>query len=136
MPRRFGAFATTELSRRRARGTNEPGGMRRGAGSGTLSSMAASPDASVARYAIVTGRVQGVAFRWHTREEARRLGVGGWVRNCADGSVEAWLEGAPDKVMALADWLRRGPPAARVSEVLLREREPSGLSDFELRASR
>ncbi len=55
---------------------------------------------------LVSGRVQGVAFRAYTVDEARRLGVRGWVRNLADGRVEA-----------LVAWCRRGPPAARVEGV-------------------
>jgi acylphosphatase len=67
--------------------------------------------------AVIRGRVQGVSFRWYTREEAERLGVAGWVRNRPDGSVELWAEGAREAVEALLAWCHRGPPAARVSGV-------------------
>ncbi len=65
----------------------------------------------------VRGLVQGVAFRQSTVDEARRLGLEGWVRNLADGSVEAEAQGARDRVEVLVRWCRRGPPAARVDGV-------------------
>jgi acylphosphatase len=70
-----------------------------------------------ARQIRVTGLVQGVGYRYALRDEARRLGVTGWVRNRADGSVEALVQGAPQALQALLAWARRGPPAARVDEV-------------------
>jgi acylphosphatase len=66
---------------------------------------------------VVTGEVQGVAFRYHTLEEARRLGVQGWVRNTPDGRVEIEAEGERSGVEALVEWCHRGPPAARVDDV-------------------
>ena len=65
----------------------------------------------------ITGLVQGVGYRETMRREAAALGVTGWVRNRHDGSVEAWIEGAPDAVRALIDWAWRGPRAARVAGV-------------------
>jgi acylphosphatase len=65
----------------------------------------------------VRGLVQGVWFRQSTADEARRLGLEGWVRNLADGSVEAEAQGPRDRVEALVAWCRRGPPAARVEGV-------------------
>ena len=65
----------------------------------------------------VSGRVQGVGYRFALRDEARRLGVQGWVRNCADGSVEALLQGDEQAVAALVSWAQRGPRAARVDAV-------------------
>lgn len=76
--------------------------------------------------AIVSGRVQGVSYRAATAAEARRLGLAGWVRNRADGSVELEVEGPEDRVAALLAWCDRGPPAARVTGVKVEDLAPSG----------
>jgi acylphosphatase len=78
----------------------------------------------IRRRVVVTGRVQGVFFRDSTRAEAERQGVAGWVRNRPDGSVEAVLEGEPDAVEAMVDWLRHGPEHARVEGHGVTEEEP------------
>lgn len=72
----------------------------------------------------VTGRVQGVSFRWATEQEARRLGVAGWVRNEPDGSVAAYAVGPTDAVDALVAWAHEGPPSARVASVEVTDVEP------------
>ncbi len=87
----------------------------------------------VARRVVVSGHVQGVFFRDRTRREAHRLGVAGWVRNCADGTVEAWLEGPPAAVGELVVWAREGPRHATVHEVRVEEAEPQGLERFSIR---
>jgi len=66
---------------------------------------------------IITGRVQGVFFRASTEREAQRLGVTGYAKNLPDGSVEVLACGTVSAVEQLKQWLRTGPPAARVSEV-------------------
>jgi acylphosphatase len=66
---------------------------------------------------VVSGRVQGVAFRAYAVDEARRLRVAGWVRNLPDGCVEAEAEGERAALEALVAWCRRGPPSARVEGV-------------------
>lgn len=66
---------------------------------------------------VVRGRVQGVWFRGSARDEARRLGLVGWARNRADGSVEILAEGAPAAVERLVAWCHEGPPLARVRSV-------------------
>lgn len=71
----------------------------------------------LSRAFIVTGRVQGVGFRWWTQREAERLGVGGTVRNRADGAVEVALAGAAAALEEMREKLVKGPPAARVDEV-------------------
>jgi acylphosphatase len=82
---------------------------------------------------IVRGRVQGVAFRAYTADEAQRAGVAGWVRNLPDGSVEAAFEGAPAAVDALLDFVRRGPRAARVDDVEVRDEPLADARSFEIR---
>jgi acylphosphatase len=71
---------------------------------------------------FVAGRVQGVAFRAHTRERARELGLRGYARNLADGRVEVLAIGGREAVQQLADWLEHGPAMARVDSV---QREPA-----------
>ena len=61
--------------------------------------------------------MQGVGFRDALAGEAHARGIAGWVRNRADGSVEALLQGAPERVAQLIAWARRGPPASRVDDV-------------------
>ena len=68
-------------------------------------------------HALVHGRVQGVFFRDYTRREALRLGLTGWVRNLATGSVETEFEGSPDQVEDMLDWLSIGSPQSLVSLV-------------------
>jgi acylphosphatase len=86
----------------------------------------------MAKHLLISGRVQGVGFRYAMAEEAERLGVTGWVRNRRDGTVEAVLDGAAGAVEALLAWARRGPPAARVSEVQVSE-TAGAFEDFEMR---
>ena len=65
----------------------------------------------------IRGRVQGVGFRWFTREKARRWGLAGWVRNTADGGVEVMVEGTAASIDGLIEMLHAGPPGASVSDV-------------------
>ena len=87
----------------------------------------------VARHVFVSGRVQGVGFRWSTCDRARELALDGWVRNLADGRVETWVEGDAESVRAMLAWLRNGPPAARVTGLEERDAEPAGHATFESR---
>jgi acylphosphatase len=71
--------------------------------------------------AIVSGRVQGVGFRYFTRDRAHRYGVTGWVRNLPDGGVEFEAQGEAEKVDAFAADIRKGPALSHVSEMTLNE---------------
>jgi acylphosphatase len=82
---------------------------------------------------VVGGRVQGVFFRDSTQREAEAAGVGGWVRNCPDGTVEAVFEGDDDAVERMVDWVREGPGRADVDSVDVTDEDPEGLSGFEVR---
>ena len=84
-------------------------------------------------HVVVHGAVQGVFFRVETRDRARSLGVGGWVRNAADGSVEAVFEGEDERVESMVDWCSRGPHGARVDEVDVTWAEPRGEDGFSIR---
>lgn len=76
-------------------------------------------------HAIIEGRVQGVGFRMFVKDNARSLGVDGWVRNLRDGTVEVVAEGDREKLSHLLNSLHRGPPAARVTKVHPEWQEPS-----------
>jgi acylphosphatase len=78
----------------------------------------------------IRGSVQAVGFRYAIAARARSRGVAGWVRNNADGTVEAVFEGEPDAVDALIAWCRRGPSAARVDDVTVEWEAPSGERGF------
>jgi acylphosphatase len=66
---------------------------------------------------LISGRVQGVAFRYYTVTNAQNLGIKGWVRNCWDGKVEVVMEGEEDKVKKLIDWCYQGPRSAIIEKV-------------------
>jgi len=80
----------------------------------------------VARRFVVRGRVQGVGFRYFTREVALSEGVTGWVRNLPNGQVEALVEGDAEAVTRMERALRSGPPGARVDSVYVDSEEPTG----------
>jgi acylphosphatase len=77
-------------------------------------------------HAIVSGRVQGVGFRYEARREALRLRLFGWVRNLDDGSVELWAEGDGAVLAEFREWLTVGPSGAWVASVMVDPREPCG----------
>lgn len=90
----------------------------------------------IARRVIVTGRVQGVGFRETMVARARSAGVVGWVRNRADGTVEAHVQGGPEAVERVLGWCRIGPSAAKVTRVEVCDAAPEAdCSDFSRRPS-
>ncbi len=72
---------------------------------------------TVVRRLLISGRVQGVGFRYAFADEARELGLHGWVRNRRSGEVEAIVSGAAPNVDAIVAWAHKGPPAAKVTAV-------------------
>ena len=80
----------------------------------------------IARRFVISGRVQGVGFRWFTKDIAVLEGVTGWVRNLPDGRVEALVEGDAEAVTRVERQLHQGPPGARVQNVNTITEEPSG----------
>jgi acylphosphatase len=89
----------------------------------------------VARRVVVSGRVQGVGFRYFVQEAARVEGAWGWVRNLSDGRVEMLLEGEREAIERLERRVRRGPSSAAVTSVTVEECAPSEHPGaFEVRA--
>jgi acylphosphatase len=86
----------------------------------------------MAKHLKISGRVQGVGFRYSMAEEAERLHVTGWVRNRHDGTVEAVVDGAPDAVEGILAWVHRGPRGASVTDVQVAE-IPESFERFEMR---
>ena len=85
----------------------------------------------IARRLLITGRVQGVGFRFAFADEARERRLRGWVRNRRDGSVEAIVAGPAAEVEAMIAWARSGPPAARVASVRV-ETVEGEFNDFDI----
>jgi acylphosphatase len=75
---------------------------------------------------LISGRVQGVSFRWYTQRTAQRLGLAGWVRNVWDGRVEALFEGPDQKVREAVTWCHHGDGMARVEDVEVTYEKASG----------
>lgn len=93
-----------------------------------------APEAEiVTRRFVVRGRVQGVGFRWFVEQEARMLGVAGWVRNNSDATVEVLAQGTSAQLSDLRSRLQKGPRAARVDDVVESEAKPvNGLTTFRI----
>lgn len=85
------------------------------------------------RRVLISGLVQDVWFRATTAKHAVRVGVHGWVRNLADGRVEAVLEGGADAVNEMIDFCSRGPEMARVDRIEVLEESPESLEGFQIR---
>jgi acylphosphatase len=82
---------------------------------------------------IVSGQVQGVGYRQACCEQARRMGLGGWVRNLSDGSVELEVEGHPQQLAEMRLWCERGPAGAMVNSVTATPLPATGADWFEIR---
>jgi acylphosphatase len=87
----------------------------------------------IRRRVIVEGHVQGVFFRQSCQRMALAVGIGGWIRNNHDGSVEAALEGDPDAVEQIVSWMRVGPTGAVVTGVKIIDEDPLGEHTFRIR---
>ncbi|MDI6806362.1 MAG: acylphosphatase [Candidatus Aenigmarchaeota archaeon] len=84
-------------------------------------------------HVLISGDVQGVFFRHHTRELAKQLGLTGWVRNTEDDKVEAIFEGDKDKIKKILEFCKKGPTLARVNNVKAEEEKFKGeFKDFEI----
>lgn len=92
-----------------------------------------SPAGIIRTHVLISGKVQGVGYRFSTVEMAQRYGVKGWVRNLPDRRVEAVFEGEPEAVESLLNWCHQGPPAAVVDAVEVHSETPEGLSQFEIK---
>jgi acylphosphatase len=86
----------------------------------------------IAREIIVKGKVQGVFYRASAKENADLLGLKGWVKNQADGSVEIWVEGEDSSVLEMTEWCWQGPARAMVVYVDVKAVEPAGYFDFKV----
>jgi len=81
-------------------------------------------------YARISGRVQGVGFRYSAARQAERLRINGWVKNSYNGDVEVWAEGTPDKLEDFHKWLNKGPEFSRVDNVEKADIPPKGYNNF------
>jgi acylphosphatase len=89
----------------------------------------------ISAHLIVHGKVQGVWYRAGAREQALKMGLCGWAKNCLDGTVEIHAEGEKEILEQFISWCRKGPPAAQVSALDIEWGEPQGLTTFEIHHS-
>jgi acylphosphatase len=90
-------------------------------------------DAAVCKHLLISGRVQGVAYRMSMVDAATRLGIVGWVRNRWNGDVEATVQGTPQAVDAIIAWAQRGPALAVVADVRIVDAPVESYTRFETR---
>ncbi|PSB18794.1 acylphosphatase [filamentous cyanobacterium CCP1] len=90
----------------------------------------------VRAHVFISGRVQGVGYRFSAQDMALLLKVNGWVRNLRDGRVEAVFEASREKVDEMLQWCRKGPPAAQVTDIQVSYEPPEGINGFEMIRSR
>jgi len=86
-------------------------------------------------HVFISGRVQGIGYRFSTQDVAGVVGVKGWVRNLPDGRVEAVFEGTPEQVEEMRRWCHQGPPGATVIDMVVEYEPPAGWDGFEIRRS-
>lgn len=84
-------------------------------------------------HVVISGRVQGVGYRFSTEDQANDLGINGWVRNLPDGRVEAVFEGTRATVEEMIQWCHQGPRGAVVKDVAIEYEAPEGLEGFEIK---
>ncbi len=84
-------------------------------------------------HVFISGRVQGVFFRKYTQEQAQKLKIKGWVKNLADGRVEAVFEGERQRVEAMLNWCYQGSPLSQVKEVKVRKEPEQKIKEFEIK---
>ena len=80
----------------------------------------------------VSGRVQGVGYRYYTSLKADELGIKGWVRNLTDGRVEAWFEGTQEQLQVMTEWCYQGSPMAAVTNVEQHFEQIKAIKDFRI----
>ena len=85
-----------------------------------------------ARRAVVSGRVQGVGYRFFAERAAKKAGVLGWVRNLPDGRVETVVEGSDDAIERYLEELRRGPHGSRVTDLAIEDQPSGNFDSFEI----
>lgn len=95
-------------------------------------SNSSTPQPEIRAHVFISGRVQGVGYRYSTIDEAERLSVNGWVRNLPDGRVEAVFEGSRQRIEEMIRWCHKGPRAAVVRDVAVEYETPEGLAEFKL----
>lgn len=86
----------------------------------------------IAVHVFISGKVQGVGYRYSTVQEAQRLEIKGWVRNCLDGRVEAIFEGTEPQIEEMLQWCHQGPKTAKVTDVIVETIETKLYLDFEV----
>jgi acylphosphatase len=92
-----------------------------------------APQEQIRAHVFVSGRVQGVGYRYYTGRQAQQLGINGWVLNLQDGRVEAVFEGSRGAIEKMLRWCHKGPTAAVVKDMAVEYEEPEGLQGFETR---
>lgn len=83
---------------------------------------------------LIEGRLQGMNFRYHTQQQAKKLGVTGFIRTLSDGRIEIEIEGGEKQVKAMLDWCQNEPQSSQIKTILYRYDEPTErYSDFTVR---